>query len=338
VLDNCDFYRNGWVVIENLLPELKDEVMVHNILQTLKKRKFEYVLDALYMAKKKWGFDKDEAKEPCGEFDESALSDDNLVDDALAEQLYLSGVAYMKCAVDFFSNKYVDKFVYLPFNQVINIHRINSAVYDLATSEMLGVTAASLLQHNTVRLYQTALFLKDETSINLMTEWHRDLNMMPLDTREGGSLTFWCPLLRTLNHDNDDSMLRFASGSHRDMSREHWYSSDHVDVVSYSQAYSLNVGDCTVHHGWVKHYAPPQSSANIRLAIGFGFVIGDATVLQDFPAHTPNRYQEFRDEDEYSYRDWIKDLKEGDVIDHPLLPLVFDARIVQPRKNVYVDK
>lgn len=331
----CLAFRNGWIKAENVIPELKDADMIQNILQTLKKRKFEYIIDALYMAKKKWDFNKEEASEPCGVFDESVLNEENLVDDERAEELYRAGVEYMKCAVRFYSEKYADKFVYLPFNQVMNIHRINSAVYDLATSETLGHIAASLLLHNTVRLYQTALFLKDETSINIQTEWHRDLTMVPLDTREGGSLTFWCPLLRTLSHTNNDSMLRFIAGSHRDLSREHWYGSDYAESTTYSQAHSLDVGDCTIHHGWVKHYAPPQTKENSRLAIGFTYVIGDATVLNDFPADTSNRYTSFKDEDEYSYRDWIQDLKGGDVIDHPLLPVVFNKRIVQPQKAMY---
>ena len=306
-----------------MIPKLRDETFTKSILETLKKRKFEYVSDAIYMAKKKWGLNKEEASEWCDDFDENVLIDDNLVDNESAENIYLAGVKYMKCVVRVYSVLYPEKFVYLPFNQVMNIHLINSEVYQLATSKPLGAMAAALLQHSSVRLYQTALFSKDESSINLQTEWHRDLNMIPLDTREGGSLTFWCPLLRNLSYENGDSMLRFVSGSHRDMSREYWYNENYSQSVIHTQAFSLQVGDCTVHHGWINHHAPQQSNSKSRLAIGLTYVIGDATVLRDLPASLDNRYKEFSDEDEYSYRGWMKDMKEGDVIDHPLLPLVF---------------
>lgn len=324
----------------NVLPILKDTNLVRSIMQTLKQRKFEYVKDALYMSGKKWGLDRKDASvlERCGNFDDETLLDDAMLeDDLLAEEIYLTGVKYLKCVVHLYSTNpaHADKFVYLPFNQVINIHRTNPEVYEVATSIQLGRLAANLLQHNSVRLYQTALFLKEAKSINLKTEWHRDLSMVPLDTREGGSVTFWCPLLRTLSHINDDSMLQFAPGTHRDVSREHWYGPDRPESVEFAQAHTLKVGDCTAHHGWIKHQAPPQPNSNSRLAIGFTYVIGDATVLTDLPAKTSNRYTEFRDEDELSYRDWIKDLKEGDKIDHPLLPLVYEDRVVTPHKNSF---
>jgi len=132
---------------------------------------------------------------------------------------------------------------------------------------------------------------------------------------------------------NGDSMLRFLEGSHRDISQKSWYKGVN-DIPTryngYAQARYLKVGDCTAHHGWVLHYAPPQnteSEITNRLAIGFTYVAGDATVLLDkYGTSNPHRRSRFGDEDEYSYRDWMKDLQEGDVIDHPLLPLVYDAR------------
>ncbi len=128
-------------------------------------------------------------------------------------------------------------------------------------------------------------------------------------------------------------MLRFMDESHRDMSSVHWYKSGVSSADFFSQISVMRVGDCTVHHGWTLHDAPPQNNSLSRLAIGFTYVIGDATVLGDFDSKTPSRYSQFKDEDEYSYRDWLKDLKEGDVIDHPLLPLVYRGlKIFPPRK------
>lgn len=313
-----------------------------SILHTLKKKKFDYVQDALYMAQKEWGLDRLEVQGQCGVYhDTLLLIEENLVDDDVAEEIYLAGVRYMKCVVAAYSSDpaHANKFVYPPFHQVTNLHRINAEVYELATSEALGFVAASLLQHNTVRLYQTSLFLQDAKSIHLQTEWHRDLTMIPLDTREGGSVTLWCPLLRTLSHTNNDSMLQFAPGSHRDVSREHWFGPNSPEAFTFAQAHTLEVGDCTAHHGWTKHWAPGQPTDTPRLAIGFTYVIGDATVLSDWKAVTNNRYAPFKNEDEISFRDWIGDLKEGEVIDHSLLPIVYDGHpVVTPHKNTFVKR
>lgn len=307
-------------------------MVIKNINETLKRRKFEYITDALYMAKKKWGIDPEETRNLCGAFDIGSLREENLVNDELAETLYKYGLSFVICTMNYHIVKRPELRIYVPFNQVMNIHRINSVIYDIAVSQRLGHMAAELLRHNTVRLYQTALFSKDNMGLNLQTEWHRDLNMAPINAKDGGSVTFWCPVYRKLERQQGDSMLRFLGGSHRDMSQKHWY--EGVDDMKsryggYGQARALSVGDCTVHHGWVLHYAPPQlptSQYKNRLAIGFTYVAGDATVLTDLYKQTDqNRRATFGDEDEYSYRDWIKDLKEGDVIDHPLLPLVFDA-------------
>ena len=330
-------YRNGWTVLPNIVPELNDEVILRNINDTHKRRKFEYLTDAFYMAKKKWNIDPEDTREHCPvDFQVGYLNEHNLADDDLAETAYRLGLSFLICTMNYhINNSPAGHSMYVPFNQVINIHRINDAINNIATSRRMGQIAAELLRHDNVRLYQTALFSKDNVGLNLQTMWHRDLNMIPLDTKSVGSLTFWCPLYRRMEQRQGDSMLRFLSGSHRDISHKIWY---HVldDMENryggYSQARYLNVGDCTAHHGWLIHCATKQPDSAVhkdRLAIGFTYIAGDSTVLPDL--YCQNRSQshrrtQFGDEDEYSYREWIKDLKEGDVIDHPLLPLVFDSR------------
>jgi hypothetical protein len=323
-------------VLPNVLPDLKDEIVIKNINETLKRRKFEYVRDALYMAKKKWNIDPEETRHLCGNFDTGLLNDLNLEDDGTAEYVYKHGLSFVICTLNYHIVNRSEAFIYVPFNQVINIHRINDVLYDIATSQRMGQIAAELLRHDTVRLYQTALFSKENRGLNLQTQWHRDLNMAPINAGAGGSVTFWCPVHRRLDRQQGDSMLRFLDGSHRDISYKNWYHGmDGTEELKaryggYAQARALDVGDCTVHSGWVLHDALPQpkdSDFKDRLAIGFTYVAGDATVLTDLYSQVdPNRRAKFGDEDEYSYRDWIKDLKEGDVIDHPLLPLVFDGR------------
>lgn len=332
--DVLAFLKNGWTVLTGILPELKDDHILRNINETLRLRKFEYVSDALHKARSKWNIDINESRDRCGDFTEDLLNGENLMNPDSAEYVYKYGLAFVICTMNYNIVKRPNEFLYVPFNQMINVHRINSVLYDLATSRRLGQIAAELLRHNTVRLYQTALFSKDGAGLNLQTEWHRDLNMAPIDTHSGGSLTFWCPVYRGMKQELGDSVLRFLSGSHRDMSQRFWYHG--LENIStrydgFEQAKALDVGDCTVHHGWVVHYAPPQPKASHwkdRLAIGFTYVAGDSTVLPDpYRRSNPHRRCRFGDEDEYSYRDWIKDLHEGDVIDHPLLPLVFNSKV-----------
>lgn len=87
----------------------------------------------------------------------------------------------------------------LPYMQSINVHRLDDKIYALATSRKLGRLAAMLLQEPAVSLYQTTVFLMGEGSgfsdatssgststssasggNNRGTNWHRDLNMVPL--------------------------------------------------------------------------------------------------------------------------------------------------------------
>ena len=48
---------------------------------------------------------------------------------------------------------------------------------------------------------------------------------------------------------------------------------------------------------------------------------GDANVL--IKDGNPRKGRESHDEDEASYKPWLKDLQEGERIDHLLLPLVY---------------
>ena len=68
------------------------------------------------------------------------------------------------------------------------------------------------------------MFVKDPAhgaGLNNATGWHRDLQLVPLDTRGRGYVTFWCPYERPLGE--GDSFLHFAVGSQRDIGFEYWY-------------------------------------------------------------------------------------------------------------------
>ena len=228
----------------------------------------------------------------------------------LEPKLYQHGLSAMGCpyggrdSVDVLKQRIMqcarDKGVSPPFFQFINPHKVAPAVGLMARSSRLATVAASLLQVDSVRLYQTGVFIKDPYGVNQPTAWHRDLAMVPLDTND--YLTIWCP---TSSLHSTDSALSFASRSHRDMSLGHWHlqrnrvqqqqqqqqhhqsaagmsstkgvQARHDNIVSYKYA----LGDCSVHHGWTLHSAPHTRHPLVaREAITFSFVRGDAVQLR----------------------------------------------------------
>jgi len=142
-------------------------------------------------------------------------------------------------------------------------------------------------------------------------------------------------------------LLLFAKRSHRDVSSNYWYHNivgvlgglrnnltaaamniHNAIVGRYGVAIyeHMNVGSCTVHDGWLYHSANSQvSGSRDRVAIGFSFVSARARVLPELESR--KRFLMRRDldpEDNWSYKEWLRDLKPNDVIDHPMLPLVYD--------------
>jgi hypothetical protein len=82
----------------------------------------------------------------------------------------------------------------------------------------------------------------------------------------------------------------------------------------------FELGDCTFHHGWVLHSAPPNNSPSTRYAYTVSFVKDGARLLTG-----QNQVRAPDSEDGQSYREWIRDVGWGGVADHPLLPLVYTA-------------
>jgi hypothetical protein len=274
-------------------------------------------------------------------------------DDALFEE----GLKSVTCCIKetnkiLGKNSTDDEGLRLPYIQFLNLHRTNKAVLNLALNGPLGKMAAHLLQEDRVRLYQTAIFQKsgnfNRTAVgdmlNRQTSWHLDLNMVPLDTSTGGYLTFWCPLTNIASSRND-SLLLFAKHSHRDISSTYWYHHiigttgdlqekdmslynaivNRYELAVYDQ---ISVGSCTVHDGWMFHSANSQIiGSRDRVAIAFSFVSARARVLPGLKSTEKEGIlrKSMHTEDYLSYKEWFHDLKANDVIDHPLLPLVYDA-------------
>jgi len=324
------YMRDGWQTIRDLVPELRDPDIIRNVSHAYNLGRLEYV-------KHSYGklLERGVSCPSCKPFYNLTHYDTDITED-FGSFLFAHGLAYLNCCVQSHNeDPAVGQREVMPLLQVLNTHRFNPHLYKIATSYRMGQVAAQLLQVPSVRLYQSAMFIKDDNELNQETVYHNDLNMIPLDTGPGNYLTFWCPI-RRLEHSMGDSMLKFAHGSQRDLTFRHWYqpqllySADEI-IARYgigTPAY-LDVGDCTAHSGWVLHGASQQPGTRPpRMALGFGFVASDATVMMY--NGNPRKVRNFPDEDEISYGPWLPDLEEGQVIDHPLLPIVY-PKIVPPQ-------
>ena len=187
-------------------------------------------------------------------------------------------------------------------------------------SKRLAKVAAQLLgveEDEKLRLYQSCVFSKPPGFGE--THWHSDANMVPLDTNR--FVTLWLPL-RPLTE--DDAALVFASGSHRDFSLPYWHSLEGMsdlsgrgyEVESYEP---LDLGDATAHAGWCLHWSPPQPEdcpPRYALSVCY-FVDGARRLVAKDCRKTPET------EDEWSYREWLGDIAEGEPARHPALPVVY---------------
>eukprot|EP00640_Fibrocapsa_japonica_P005148 CAMPEP_0113946102 /NCGR_PEP_ID=MMETSP1339-20121228/54462_1 /TAXON_ID=94617 /ORGANISM="Fibrocapsa japonica" /LENGTH=206 /DNA_ID=CAMNT_0000952017 /DNA_START=397 /DNA_END=1017 /DNA_ORIENTATION=- /assembly_acc=CAM_ASM_000762 len=195
----------------------------------------------------------------------------------------------------------------------------------IALSETMGEIASYLLNAPSIRLYQTSAFFKDPGGVNQATGFHTDLNQVPLDTHQ--YLTFWCPLKYT---SWEDSVLQFATGSHRDISYKHWYGAVPKDqdallsqryIVAHYAPYAP--GDCSIHHGWTYHKANPNEGSETREAVTFSYVDAKAKKLH---SNEIRNSRPFVTEDLLSYKGWIDDIPDHGVIEHADLPVVFTQK------------
>jgi hypothetical protein len=204
------------------------------------------------------------------------------------------------------------------FLQTFNLHRdVKSDAREYILSKRFAKIAADLLGCEKVRLYQSCVFVKEPGMAE--TNWHSDLNMVPLDTNE--FITLWIPL-RSL--DEDDAALHFASKSHRDFALPYWRTlagmeddlESRYEIDTYDE---LDLGDLTAHHGFTLHWSPPQPEDSVpRFALSICYFADgakrmDAKHLRRSP----------HEEDMWSYESWLKDVKPGARARHPELPLVW---------------
>jgi len=204
------------------------------------------------------------------------------------------------------------------FLQTFNLHRDDgSAAREYILSKRFAKIAADLLGCEKVRIYQSCVFVKEPGFAE--TNWHSDLNMVPLDTNE--FITLWIPL-RPL--DEDDAALHFASKSHRDFALPYWRTvagmesdlESRYDIDTYDE---LDLGDLTAHHGFTLHWSPPQPEDSApRYALSICYFADGAKRLD-----ARNLRRAPHEEDLWSYESWLKDIKPGSRARHPQLPLVW---------------
>jgi hypothetical protein len=260
------FASQGWIRCVKCIPELRDPGVAAALDRGYEATLRQYARYAPSFMLDRFDVDVHEHNEECGPVVMELLDQGRRGVEEYLDRL--------RCSVRIgrhYSN------VSLPYFQGLNVHRVESVVESVATTKALGLAAASLLQAAKVRLYQTAMFVKDPAhgaGLNNATGWHRDLQLVPLDTRGRGYVTFWCPYERPLGE--GDSFLHFAVGSQRDIGFEYWYGNPEklgpliAARYAITRVASLDVGDCTAHDGWTFHTAPPQDpSRGARKAVAF---------------------------------------------------------------------
>lgn len=205
----------------------------------------------------------------------------------------------------------------IPFMQLFNLWKKNKSMAAISLSPTLGKIAADLLGVSSVRLYQDALFVKRPG--DGPTQWHSDLNIAPFDSND--LVTCWIPLQLVPSEEDGGSGLLFATASHRDFAYPFWSDpresdcSGRYEIDSYG---SLEVGDCTFHHGWTLHYAPENSLSEARFAYSVSYIADGAILLGD---DGYVRYPD--DEDKQSYSSWIDEVGRGNFADHDSIPIVY---------------
>lgn len=123
------------------------------------------------------------------------------------------------------------------------------------------------------------------------------------------------------------SPLSFASKSHIDSAWSYWYD-PHLDPpedddpmetrYTWRDHAPMALGDVTFHHGWCLHGAPPNKLKDARIALTLAYVSDDAKTLAKDAPYMPDP------EDDISYEKWLKEVRPGNFLHHPLVPIVYD--------------
>lgn len=289
VKTQLDYARNGHTVLKSLVPpELLSRIRTDVLRYTSQK-----ILDA-WRQKVEVASDSPKVAQSCRTIEECQ------------QQLEHLGVQWE----------------FLPFLQFFNTWRDVPSVEELCHS--LGETASTLLDVSSVRLYQDAVFSK--RSRDGPTPWHTDARMAPFDTPH--MLTIWIPLQ---DIPRDGTALIFCSKSHSDFALPFWNDFDGPEFDRLEERYKglsthhmpLALGDATVHSGWTLHCANGNDSLEDRHALAISFVDADAQVRETALDFTPSSGGYGDNEDQWSYREWVHDVKPRTPFRHTLAPIVW---------------
>jgi hypothetical protein len=208
--DVIDFLTKGHVLLRNILPELRDASF---------REEYEHA--------------KVEASKAYERFFIEFLECDKASEDSNFLERVESGDGpqALKECIEYKASEDGRKKRRKPFYQIVNLHEYSNKIKDVATGTRFASIVADLLRVERVRLYQSRTFRKvpsqDDTMrvlFNHPTYMHADLSMVPLDTNE--YLTFWCPCR---NLTEEDSVLTYATGSHRDIAYRNWHNNRDYD-------------------------------------------------------------------------------------------------------------
>lgn len=233
----------------------------------------------------------------------------------------------------------------LPFLQYFNLWRSIPSVKELVTSPLLGNVAAQLMDVEVVRLYQDSVFHK--RIHDGPTPWHSDARMAPFDT--SNMITLWIPLQQIPELEKGGTGLLFVDKSHSDFALPYWNSFDSEEYSRLDTRYGgeskishhmpLNVGDMTAHAGWTLHCSEGHfQDSNLdrqdRYALAVTFIDAKAEVRENAKdiQNRENNYESGSNaclsdnEDRWSYKSWLIDVKPRVTFEHDLLPIVWPPR------------
>ena len=208
----------------------------------------------------------------------------------------------------------------LPFLQFFNTWHSLESVKTM--THELGQTASVLLDVPCVRLYQDSVFWK--RAGDGPTPWHTDARMAPFDTSH--MLTFWISLEEVV----EDTGLIFCSKSHSDFALPFWNNFEGPEYQRLDERYrnsSVNymplcLGDVTVHSGWTLHCANGNAELKDRVTLAISYVDARAEVREDaLKQRNSGGYGD--NEDQWSYKAWVKDVKPRQQFRHELVPIVW---------------
>jgi hypothetical protein len=190
-----------------------------------------------------------------------------------------------------------------PRKIVCSLEDAPQSVADFIMSPRLGELAARLLDVEAVRILQFTGFFKPGGGTP--TPWHQDLSYIPLNTAK--SLTIWIPLTDLTPEMAD---LQFAEGSHLFGQLDSRVAETQFSLVRNG---AMQMGDVSVHMGWVLHCSTTNTSTTLRQAIAISYYADGARI--EVRGKSPF-IQKFLDK-------YFAGLAPGDLAEGPLTPVAF---------------